>query len=395
VITWKTLSFVGDLTPNLNFLNDLPSLPSRVFVVCPVALPKSAFGGEMISRKRENETLGLRNPATRKRSREDMCGKKQGLFTITLLLLLRFNVSATTPRQDRPHQSSTSNVANTQISATIEQAQKGDPKAQYQLGSFYMTGTNVPRDDIKAVLWLEKSAKQNFADAEFALGYLYEQGKGVRKNYGKALRYYTAAAEQGQTTAENNLGSMYQRGEGVHKDLRRAAEWYRNAASHGEFIAACNLASLYFRGKGFPRDYAQAATWFRVAAERGYPPAQENLAWMYFTGTGVNLDYSEAAKWVRRAAELGYARAQLDLGFLYEKGKGVPVDYVAAYMWYKTAGGEEEHRAASALKILSSVMTKMQIEQGTTAAAQLKISKSVSPSTNRSDSLGISWLPPR
>lgn len=83
------------------------------------------------------------------------------------------------------------------------------------------------------------------------------------------------------------------------------------------------------------------------------------------------------------------------MGFLYEKGKGVAVDYIAAYMWYKIAAEGGESRAASQLKILSSVMTRAQIEQGMTAAAQLKISKSVYPSSDGSGSLGISWLPPR
>jgi TPR repeat protein len=116
---------------------------------------------------------------------------------------------------------------------------------------------------------------------------------------------------------------------------------------------------------------------------------------MYYTGTGVNRDFSEAAKWVRRASELGFARAQLDLGYLYEQGKGVPMDHVAAYMWYKIAADGGERRAASQLKILSSVMTKAQIEQANAAARVLKISAQNTSEDSRSDSVGISFLPPR
>jgi hypothetical protein len=109
----------------------------------------------------------------------------------------------------------------------------------------------------------------------------------------------------------------------------------------------------------------------------------------------VKLDFSEAAKWVRRAAELGYARAQLDLGYLYEQGKGVPMDYIVAYMWYKAAVDRGERRGITPLRNLSSVMTKPQIKQASVAAAELKIPASVTAGDSLSDSMGISFLPPR
>jgi TPR repeat protein len=87
--------------------------------------------------------------------------------------------------------------------------------------------------------------------------------------------------------------------------------------------------------------------------------------------------------------------AQLDLGYLYEQGKGVPIDHVAAYMWYKTAADRGEHRAAAALKSLSSLMTDAQIKQATAAIAKLKISTFIGSEDNRSDSLGSGLIPPR
>jgi len=116
---------------------------------------------------------------------------------------------------------------------------------------------------------------------------------------------------------------------------------------------------------------------------------------MYYTGTGVKLDFIEAAEWVRRAAELGYARAQLDLGYLYEQGKGVPVDHIVAYMWYKAAVDRGERRGITAMRNLSSVMTKPQISQAMVAAAELKIPTPSVPEDNRSDSMRISFVPPR
>jgi TPR repeat protein len=379
----------------LNLLTNLASLPSRVFVVCPVALPNPASCHEIVPTQGQDGPNQPCETGMNARGVKDMLRNKRTLFAVTLIGLLWFDIPARARIQHDTKPSSTSATADPQISSLTERAQQRDPQAQYQLGRSYMTGTNVPLDYKQARAWLQKSADQNFPDAEFALGYLHELGKGGKRNYRQALSDYTAAAEQGHTMAENNIGSMYERGEGVRRDLGQAAEWYRKAASQGQFIAACNLATLYLHGKGVPRDNAQAATWFRAAAERGYPPAQENLAWMYFTGTGVSLDFSEAAKWVHRAAELGYAPAQLDLGYLYEQGKGVPLDHIAAYMWYKTAAAGGEHRAAAQLKILSSVMTEGQIQQATAGAAELKISPPVSSAATGSSSVGNSWFPPR
>lgn len=286
-----------------------------------------------------------------------------------------------------------SNPATPQLSSISQRAEAGDPQAQYQLGSFYMSGTDVQLDYRQAAAWYRKAAEQHHGDAEFALGYMYEQGKGVKRDYREARQYYTAAAQQGHATAANNLGSLYEHGKGVRKNIRQAAEWYRKAADQGEVVAQCNLASLYFRGKGIPQDYVQAASWFRAAADRNYPPAQENLASMYYTGTGVKLDFNEAAMWVRRAALLGYARAQVDLAYLYEQGKGVPLDHVTAYMWYKVAAAAGERQAIAKLKILSPVMTEAQIRQATAAAAELNIAATMPAGASGADSVGSSWLP--
>lgn len=79
----------------------------------------------------------------------------RALLTVTLLPLLWFDASATTRRQNTPNPPSTASVAITQASSMVERAQKGDPQAQYHLGSSYMTGTGVPLDYNEAVIWLE------------------------------------------------------------------------------------------------------------------------------------------------------------------------------------------------------------------------------------------------
>src|SRR6266851_3400760 len=98
-----------------------------------------------------------------------------------------------------------------------KKAEGGDAKAQYLLGTDYLTGKGVAQDFKEAMRWYSAASAQGSADAQFSLGYLYEQGKGVSRVYGHAVAAYTAAARQGHPIAENNLGSMYEHGRGVAK----------------------------------------------------------------------------------------------------------------------------------------------------------------------------------
>jgi hypothetical protein len=71
------------------------------------------------------------------------------------------------------------------------------------------------------------------------------------------------------------------------------------------------------------------------------------------------------------------------------------MDHISAYMWYKAAVDRGERRGIAALRSLSSVMTEAQIKQASDAAAELKMSTSIVAGDSRSDSMGISFLPPR
>lgn len=383
-MTWphEAFSLRSQFVLNPRPFSNFGRLPTRVIVVCHVALPNRsiaqkvmAIGGhqniEVLARlSRLGVALGL------KEDWKDMVMNSRAFLCFTLVPLFWFSASAlTTTGHPGGVSVAASQDVKIQTPTLMEKAQAGDAEAEYRIGWSYFTGKGVSVDYKEAARWLRLSAAQDFPDAEFALGYAYEHGTGVRKDAREAVRYYTAAAKHANSTAENNLASMYQHGQGVRKDLHQAAAWYQRAAEQGNVVAQCNLASMYFRGEGLTRDYSHAAKWFRSAAERGYAPAQENFAWMSYTGTGLKLDYAEAAKWTRAAAEQGFARAQLDLAYLYEKGRGVPLDYVSAYMWYKTASDSGERQARRELKSVSAIMTDLQIKQAVANAEKLPRSR--------------------
>jgi len=121
-------------------------------------------------------------------------------------------------------------------------ADKGDAKAQYELGRAFFSGTlGVAKDEAEAVKWFRKAAEQNVADAQFSLGVCYANGRGVAEDDAEAVKWFRKAAEQNYARAQYNLGVCYDSGEGVAKDEVEAYKWWLLAAGQGNDDAKYNV----------------------------------------------------------------------------------------------------------------------------------------------------------
>ena len=78
----------------------------------------------------------------------------------------------------------------------VQEAEKGDAKAQFLLGLMYRAGHGVPQDDSKAIQWLQKSAEQGYDEAQLYLGMVY-----ITHDEKKACALIRASAEQGNKDA--------------------------------------------------------------------------------------------------------------------------------------------------------------------------------------------------
>ena len=202
-----------------------------------------------------------------------------------------------------------------------EWAEKGNQKAQYNLGMFYARGMGVKQDMAEAAKWYRKAAEQGEAGAQFHLGMCYSNGEGLEQNGAEAVKWYRKAAEQGVAQAVYSLGVCYAAGCGVAKDGAEAVKWYRKAAEMGERTAQNNLASCLMSGEGVAKDPVEAGKWFRKSAEQGYVEAQVNLGVYCDRGDGGVKDHAEAVKWFRRAAAQGHSAARkwlTELGVAWE-----------------------------------------------------------------------------
>ena len=153
-------------------------------------------------------------------------------------------------------------------------AQRGDARAQFELGLRYAEGRGgAPRDSKVAAEWFSRSADQGFALAQYRLGSLYEKGVGVERSYDRARSLYEKAANAGNARAMHNLGVLFVENGDGWPDYASAAGWFRKAAEYGVRDSQFNLAVLYARGMGVEQNLVQSYLWFSVAAAQGDPEA--------------------------------------------------------------------------------------------------------------------------
>ena len=107
----------------------------------------------------------------------------------------------------------------------LKDAEKGDHRAMYAIGSMYAVGRGVEQNYKEAFKWFSRAAKYGRADAQYKLGVMYDQGVGVEQNYNKAGKFYNQAAKSGYPLAQYKLGLLYSNGHGVKQNYIKAYAW--------------------------------------------------------------------------------------------------------------------------------------------------------------------------
>ena len=109
------------------------------------------------------------------------------------------------------------------LEATKELAERGDARAQFELGLMYSEGEGVLQDHHEAAKWYRLAAEQGFAPAQMSLGLMYIDGRGVSQNILEARKWLRLAADQGALLLDleaemNELEDIedYFREDGIH-----------------------------------------------------------------------------------------------------------------------------------------------------------------------------------
>ena len=109
---------------------------------------------------------------------------------------------------------------------------QGNPQAQFFRGEFYRLGLYGSKKDRKqGILWLEKSAGNDYALAQYTLGSLYQSdyptsnNPVIKKDFEKSIYWLERSAKNGYSKAQLQLSVIYYNGEGVPKNLTKAKYW--------------------------------------------------------------------------------------------------------------------------------------------------------------------------
>jgi uncharacterized protein len=104
-------------------------------------------------------------------------------------------------------------------------ADKGDGRAQFELGLAYARGVGVERDFAQAAEWYRKAAFQRDIGAMNNLGVLYIQGTGVKQDFTQAYLWLHLAAQGGSTGSGRNRDqlSLYMTADQIADAMRQAA----------------------------------------------------------------------------------------------------------------------------------------------------------------------------
>lgn len=142
-----------------------------------------------------------------------------------------------------------------------------------------------------------KLAEKGDSKAQLQIGYQYEYGEGVKTDPQEAAKWFKKAAEKGNAAAQSNLGGMYEDGRGVKEDWLEAANWYRKSAEQGNVSGQFRLGRAYQFGIGVPQNRQEAIRWFDKAGDQGHDQANYFANHLKQRGTyvGFRNDQEHAA----------------------------------------------------------------------------------------------------
>lgn len=199
----------------------------------------------------------------------------------------------------------------------LAKAQKGDPKAQYEIGLAIGLGNSIEENVETGVKWIEKSAIQGYLDAVITMGDLCCE----KNDYLKAAKWYKIASDNGDSHSMFRIATFYGIGRGVEKDKRKSAFYMQQAAEKGHIRAMNMLGMYYAEGFGIERNWEKCFYWTQKAANNGHEGACYFLARDYAKGTpAVTPDPTKAINYMNIATEKEYPLALLSVGLSFYEG---------------------------------------------------------------------------
>lgn len=221
----------------------------------------------------------------------------------------------------------------------LQQALKGNPQKQYQVGDMYLDGAGVQQNTKLAIEFFSKAARQGHVKAQVLLGNLFLNGMhGVEKDEAAGFRWFYQAAELGHAGSLNNVGLSFYRGRGTEKNLEKAKRFFERAVQAGSPEALLNLGNLATQ----EGNINQAIEYYKLAHSKKISTAAPNLAFTFFKLNKLE----ESFFWLRGALKQGdVSESAFNLATMHFKGVGTQKDIRKAIDLFQKAGQNDFHPA--------------------------------------------------
>lgn len=135
--------------------------------------------------------------------------------------------------------------------------------SDFESGTRFHNAGNIER----AIVMFRQGAEKGDPRSQFALATYYYFAEGVEQDYAEALRWLQPAAAKGSSEADFLLAKMYEKGRGVPADDARAVKHLLSAARACVPQAQAEMADRHFAGRGVARDDLTGLAWLVLAGE--------------------------------------------------------------------------------------------------------------------------------
>ncbi len=223
-----------------------------------------------------------------------------------------------------------------------------DGMMAWVVGSAYLSGQDVPKDETLGRKYLEQAADANIAEAIYHKGVLL-QAEGKNK---EAYDCFNQAGSMGMPAAMTATAKLLLTGaDGIVKDEARALKMLQTASDYYNDLRAPYELGLYYDGVGEPE---LANNWYRIASDRGVIEAMARRGLLHITpNSGVNWSPTQMYRWWRTGSDAGDATCSLYLNlFLFGfiplvllVSFGVPI--LVVHLLNKKAQAAEEQAATT------------------------------------------------
>jgi TPR repeat protein len=224
------------------------------------------------------------------------------------------------------------------------------------IGSAYMSGNGVDKDENKGFEWCSRSAEDGYLKSHYILAESYAKGRGVKRDLDKAFELHSYLGEKGYGKSQLYVGTCYLEGKNVKANEKKAFEWFTKGAENSNPVCQYFLGYCYANGLGTKQDEQKALVWYTRAAEQGHTVSKKLVE--DYTGNKVVVK-GEASPFesYRFSAENGDPEAMFILARYYEDGIGVEKDMNEAKKWYNKAAASGHFGAKKAMMRFRSAKT--------------------------------------